>query len=124
VTPYKEIIADRLILGAMAIAYEKSGITYQGPLPVRYQVNKRNSVMNLYFGRENIDVRNENGFEVSFATNLGNFNDKNVFHRFAALRMRHCTVHSQRLAKLPSLLVAGGKVPLSSPAPAHLSPWI
>ncbi|ELT89020.1 hypothetical protein CAPTEDRAFT_219955 [Capitella teleta] len=68
-TPHKQVIADRLILGALAVGYNRSTVQHQGPFPVRYQVKKRDTSFVLYFANQDIDVRTDAGFEVCCSEN-------------------------------------------------------
>ncbi|XP_052082140.1 sialate O-acetylesterase-like [Mytilus californianus] len=62
----KHDVAARLVLGALAVAYKKSGIDYQGPYPSSYTLHRDSNTLTIEYdnGRSPIDVRNTNGFQI------------------------------------------------------------
>jgi hypothetical protein len=65
----KHDVADRLVLSALAVAYHKSGIDYQGPYPTSYTLhrvaaNSSTVVIEYNHGTVPIDVRSNGGFQV------------------------------------------------------------
>ncbi|VDI29979.1 sialate O-acetylesterase [Mytilus galloprovincialis] len=66
----KHDVAARLVLGALAVAYNRSGIDYQGPYPSSYTLHRHSNTLTIEYdnGRSPIDVRNTNGFQICCST--------------------------------------------------------
>lgn len=63
---HKHDIANRLVQGALAIAYRRKDVLFQGPLPSNYSINLPNHQISLYFDSFSIKVHDTaQGFEVS-----------------------------------------------------------
>jgi len=64
----KRHIASRLVLGALNVAYEQTGVTFQGPWPSAYMSSPSTSTLRLSFDTSDFNVHNQPGnigFEVS-----------------------------------------------------------
>ncbi|XP_048240376.1 sialate O-acetylesterase-like [Haliotis rufescens] len=63
---FKQDIASRLILPALAVAYHKTGLDYEGPFPSSYTVDNAAETLTIEFnnGKTPIEVRNNHGYEV------------------------------------------------------------
>ena len=65
---YKQDVAERLVLGALHVAYGHNDVTFQGPFPtaIRANVNTQHSLDIQYnHGQVQLTVKNTKGFEVS-----------------------------------------------------------
>ena len=65
---FKQDVAERLVLGALHVAYGDNDITFQGPLPTAIiaNVNTQHSLDIQYnHGQVQLTVKNTQGFEVS-----------------------------------------------------------
>ena len=63
---HKHDIANRLVQGALSIAYQQKDVLFQGPFPSKYLASPREQTLTLYFAEQSISVRNDTGFEVGF----------------------------------------------------------
>ncbi|XP_071113344.1 sialate O-acetylesterase-like [Haliotis cracherodii] len=63
---FKQDVASRLILPALAVAYHKTGLDYEGPFPSSYKVDNAAETLTIEFsnGKTPIEVRNSHGYEV------------------------------------------------------------
>ena len=68
---YKADIADRLVLGALNVAYQQSELVYEGPKPLKYAVHRSNKSLLLHLQATGIEQRTEHGFEVMYRTVSG-----------------------------------------------------
>lgn len=66
---YKHDVANRLVLGALGVAYRQKDIHFQGPFPTNYSINIQDHQLTLYFDSFDIKVQNETGFEVCCSDN-------------------------------------------------------
>ena len=65
---YKQDVAERLVLGALHVAYGRTDVTFQGPFPtgIRANVNNHHTLDIQYnHGHVELTVKNTHGFEVS-----------------------------------------------------------
>lgn len=63
---YKQDVADRLLLSALTVAYNKPGKKYQGPFPTRYFMDPNGKTFLITYDQDSteIEVRTTEGFEV------------------------------------------------------------
>lgn len=70
---HKHDITNRLVQGALAIAYRQKDVPFQGPLPTNYSINLQNHRLSLYFDSLSIKVHGSSsdgvGFEVCCSDN-------------------------------------------------------
>ncbi|XP_078607954.1 sialate O-acetylesterase-like [Branchiostoma floridae x Branchiostoma japonicum] len=67
----KEDVASRLVLGARAVAYDETEVTFQGPRPVSVNFDpERKTVRRVYPKSLNITVKSNDGFEVCCSPDL------------------------------------------------------
>ncbi|XP_066288580.1 sialate O-acetylesterase-like isoform X1 [Branchiostoma lanceolatum] len=67
----KQDVASRLVLGARAVAYDETEVTFQGPRPVSVNVDpEKRTVRRIYPESLNITVKTNNGFEVCCSPDL------------------------------------------------------
>ncbi|PVD28179.1 hypothetical protein C0Q70_10765 [Pomacea canaliculata] len=64
---YKQDVAQRLVLGALNVAYGHSDVTFQGPFPTQFHVTgsgaQRTITIEYNNGRTSLDIRNT-GFDI------------------------------------------------------------
>lgn len=65
---YKHEVAYRLYLGALAVAYHVGGINFEGPFPTSATIDNTHRHLTVEYDRglHPIEVRSNQGFEVSF----------------------------------------------------------
>nr|KAG5691595.1 hypothetical protein BaRGS_023723 [Batillaria attramentaria] len=64
---YKQDVAERLVLGALNVAYGQNDVTFQGPFPTRFTRNEAQHKLTIEYdhGHTPIEIRSQDGFEVS-----------------------------------------------------------
>lgn len=65
---YKQDVAERLVLGALHVAYGRTDVTFQGPFPtgISANINGQHTLDVEYnHGQVQLKVKNTHGFEVS-----------------------------------------------------------
>nr|KAG5691596.1 hypothetical protein BaRGS_023724 [Batillaria attramentaria] len=63
---YKQDVAERLVLGALNVAYGQNDVTFQGPFPTRFTRNEAQHKLTIEYdhGHTPIEIRSQDGFEV------------------------------------------------------------
>ncbi|PVD28167.1 hypothetical protein C0Q70_10752 [Pomacea canaliculata] len=65
---YKQDVAQRLVLGALNVAYGHSDVAFQGPFPTQFHVTgsgaQRTITIEYNNGRTSLDIRNTKGFDI------------------------------------------------------------
>ncbi|XP_025099725.1 sialate O-acetylesterase-like [Pomacea canaliculata] len=63
---YKQDVAERLMVGALNIAYGHSDVVFQGPFPSKFQLDTAHHTLTIEYdsGRTPLEIRNNKGFEV------------------------------------------------------------
>ncbi|PVD29016.1 hypothetical protein C0Q70_11613 [Pomacea canaliculata] len=63
---YKQDVSQRLMLGALNVAYGHSDVVFQGPFPSKFQLDTAHHTLNIEYdnGRTPLEIRNNTGFEV------------------------------------------------------------
>ncbi|PVD29015.1 hypothetical protein C0Q70_11612 [Pomacea canaliculata] len=63
---FKQDVAQRLLLGALNVAYGHSDVVFQGPFPSKFQLNAAQHTLTIEYdsGRTPLEIRNNTGFEV------------------------------------------------------------
>ena len=63
----KQDVAERLVLGALHMAYGHHDVTFQGPFPTSFQKDRAHKTLSIEYDHCHtpLDIRNSHGFEVS-----------------------------------------------------------
>lgn len=66
---FKQDVAERLALGARAVAYGEQGVVYQGPFPTAYHLDNQHHALEITFdkGTAQMAFHNSTGFEICCA---------------------------------------------------------
>ncbi|XP_025099241.1 sialate O-acetylesterase-like [Pomacea canaliculata] len=63
---FKQDVSQRLMLGALNVAYGHSDVVFQGPFPSKFQLDTVHHTLTIEYngGRTPLEIRNNTGFEV------------------------------------------------------------
>lgn len=61
---YKQDVAQRLVLGALNVAYGQKDVVFQGPFPSAFMEGQHTLDIQYDHGHAKLTVNNSNGFEV------------------------------------------------------------
>ena len=65
---YKQDVADRLVLGALHVAYGQTDVVFQGPFPSSFSLDPADHSLTVQYDDDTVsrlEIRNNHGFDVS-----------------------------------------------------------
>ncbi|PVD29018.1 hypothetical protein C0Q70_11615 [Pomacea canaliculata] len=92
---FKQDVSQRLMLGALNVAYGHSDVVFQGPFPSKFQLNAAQHTLTIEYdsGRTPLEIRNNTGFEVCCSSAAATKCTEGHDHWFAAPITHHDASH-------------------------------